>query len=59
MNPSLAAQLLNPKAAAKEKSKKRAPNYGEFTCPSHIAIDNITPLFVSFDCHFWERGVAK
>ena len=28
MNPSLAAQLLNPKAVAKEKSKKRAPNYG-------------------------------
>ncbi|EMC96373.1 hypothetical protein BAUCODRAFT_472676 [Baudoinia panamericana UAMH 10762] len=28
MNPSLAQQLLNPKSVAKEKSKKRTPNYG-------------------------------
>lgn len=28
MNPSQAAQLLNPKAFAKEKSKKRTTNYG-------------------------------
>lgn len=30
MNPSQAAQLLNPKAFAKEQSKKRTPNYGMF-----------------------------
>ncbi len=34
-----AAQLLDPKAAAKEKARKRVTNYGTFTCVLHIVVE--------------------